>query len=180
VLYEGINTGEKDFSALVSKIKAAGADLVYWGGLHTEGGLILRQLREQGVSAPLMGGDGLATDEFGAIAGPAAEGTLMTFGADPTKRPEAAEVVKRFAAKGVKPEAYTLYSYAGFEIVRQAAAAAKSLDPQKVADAMHSGMPFKTVIGDIAYDKKGDITRLDYVMYTWKKQADGRITYVQD
>ena len=39
VLYEGINIGEKDFSALVSKIKASGADIVYWGGLHTEGGL---------------------------------------------------------------------------------------------------------------------------------------------
>ena len=59
VLREGINTGEKDFSALVSKIKASGADLVYWGGLHTEGGLIVRQMRDQGVKAPLMGGDGI-------------------------------------------------------------------------------------------------------------------------
>ncbi len=59
VLYEGVNIGEKDFSALVSKIKAAGADLVYWGGLHTEGGLIVRQMRDQGVKAPLMGGDGI-------------------------------------------------------------------------------------------------------------------------
>src|ERR1700686_5469579 len=53
VLYEGINTGDKDFSALVSKIKAAGADLVYWGGLFTEGGLIVRQMRDHGVKAPL-------------------------------------------------------------------------------------------------------------------------------
>jgi branched-chain amino acid transport system substrate-binding protein len=179
VLYEGINTGEKDFSALVSKIKASGADLVYWGGIHTEGGLILRQMREQGVGAVMMGGDGLATDEFAAIAGPAAEGTLMTFGADPMKRPEAAEVAKRFEQKGIKPEAYTLYSYAAFQILAQAAAGAKSVDPQKVAEVMHSGAPFKTVLGDIAYDKKGDITRLDYVMYTWKKVGD-RITYVQD
>ena len=64
VLYEGINIGEKDFSALVSKIKAAGADLVYWGGLHTEGGLIVRQMRDQGVKAPMMGGDGITSDEF--------------------------------------------------------------------------------------------------------------------
>ncbi len=54
VLYEGVNIGEKDFSALVSKIKASGADLVYWGGLHTEGGLIVRQMRDQGVKAPMM------------------------------------------------------------------------------------------------------------------------------
>src|SRR5499427_9470216 len=64
VLYEGINLGDKDFSALVSKIKATGADLVYWGGLHTEGGLIVRQMRDQGLKAPLMGGDGITTDEF--------------------------------------------------------------------------------------------------------------------
>src|ERR1043166_1686730 len=49
VLYEGINIGDKDFSALISKIKASGADLVYWGGLHTEGGLIVRQMRDQGA-----------------------------------------------------------------------------------------------------------------------------------
>ena len=64
VLYEGINTGEKDYSALVSKIKQSGADLVYFGGLYTEGGLIVRQMRDQGVKAPLMGGDGITSDEF--------------------------------------------------------------------------------------------------------------------
>ena len=90
VLYEGVNTGEKDFSALVSKIKAAGADLVYWGGLHTEGGLIVRQMRDQGVKRRMMGGDGITSDEFAAIGGPGVEGTLMTFGPDPRKNPAAA------------------------------------------------------------------------------------------
>jgi len=96
VLYEGINVGDKDFSALVSKIKASGADLVYWGGLFTEGGLIVRQMRDQGVKAPLMGGDGIADDEFASIAGPGAEGTLMTYGPDPRNRPEAKAVVERW------------------------------------------------------------------------------------
>ena len=49
VLYEGVNTGEKDYSAIVSKIKASGADYLMWGGLHTEGGLIVRQMRDQGM-----------------------------------------------------------------------------------------------------------------------------------
>ena len=44
---------------------------------------------------------------------------------------------------------------------------------------MHSGMQFKTVLGDISYDKKGDITKLDYVMYIWKKDASGKVTYVE-
>ena len=68
VLYEGVNKGEKDYSAVVSKIKESGADIVYWGGVHTEGGLLLRQMRDQGVNAVMMGGDGIASDEFAAIA----------------------------------------------------------------------------------------------------------------
>jgi branched-chain amino acid transport system substrate-binding protein len=110
VLYEAINIGEKDFSALVSKIKAAGADVAYWGGLHTEGGLIVRQMRDQGVKAVFMSGDGITSDEFASIGGPGVEGTLMTFGPDPRKYPAAAEVVNKFAAKNINPEAYTLYS----------------------------------------------------------------------
>jgi len=179
VLYEGVNTGEKDFSALVSKIKQSGADLIYWGGLYTEGGLIVRQMRDQGVKAPLMGGDGITSDEFASVGGPGVEGTLMTYGPDPRNKPEAKKVVEEFRAKKFEPEAYTLYSYAGVQIIKQAAEAAKSLDPKKVAEKMHSGMHFKTVLGDISYDKKGDITKLDYVMYIWKKDASGKVTYVE-
>ena len=179
VLYEGVNTGEKDFSALVSKIKSSGADLIYWGGLYTEGGLIVRQMRDQGVKAPLMGGDGITSDEFASVGGPGVEGTLMTYGPDPRNKPEAKKAVEEFRANKFEPEAYTLYSYAGVQIIKQAAEAAKSLDPKKVAEKMHSGMHFKTVLGDISYDKKGDITKLDYVMYVWKKDASGKITYVE-
>jgi branched-chain amino acid transport system substrate-binding protein len=179
VLYEGINTGDKDFSALVSKIKSAGADLVYWGGLFTEGGLIVRQMRDQGVKAPLMGGDGIADDEFASVAGPGAEGTLMTYGPDPRNRPEAKAVVEKFRANKFEPQSYTLYSYAAVEIIKQAAEAAKSLDPKKVAAQMYSGQKFKTVIGDISYDKKGDVSRLDYVVYVWKKNPEGKITYTE-
>ena len=180
VLYEGVNTGEKDFSALVSKIKASGADVVYWGGLLTESGLIVRQMRDQGVKAVLMGGDGMASDEFASIAGPAAEGTLMTFGPDPRKNPAAAEVVKVFMAKNFNPEAYTLYSYAALQVIAQAATAIKSLDTKKVAAEVRAGKPYNTVIGELKYDKKGDITRPDYVVYTWKKGNDGKITYFQN
>jgi branched-chain amino acid transport system substrate-binding protein len=177
VLYEGVNTGEKDYSALVSKIKQSGADIVYWGGLYTEGGLIVRQMRDQGVNAILMGGDGITSDEFATVGGPGVEGTLMTYGPDPRKRPEAKAVVEKFRAKNFEPEAYTLYSYAAVQIIKQAAEEAKSLDPKKVAEVMHSGKKFSTVIGDISFDKKGDITRLDYVMYVWKKDPSGKISY---
>jgi len=179
-LSESVSANEKDFSALVSKLKNAGIDLVYWGGVHTAGGLILRQMREGGVNAVFMSGDGIASDEFAAIAGPAAEGVLMTFGPDPQKRPEAKEVIERFEAREYKPEAYTLYSYAAVQVLKQAIEATKSVDPKTVAAYMRTGVPFNTVIGDLAFDEKGDIKQVGYVLYTWVKQPDGRLTYVQN
>ena len=179
VLYEGVNTGEKDYSAIVSKIKESGADYLMWGGLHTEGGLIVRQMRDQGMSTVMISGDGITNSEFAAIGGPGVEGTLMTFGPEPRKNPNAQEAVAAFKAKGFDPQGYTLYSYAAVQIIKQAAEKAKSLDPKKVAEAMHSGMTFNTVIGPIAYDKKGDRTTVDYVWYVWKKGADGKIGFEQ-
>ena len=179
VLYEGVNTGEKDYSAIVSKIKESGADYLMWGGLHTEGGLIVRQMRDQGMSTVMISGDGITDSEFAAIGGPGVEGTLMTFGPEPRKNPNAQEAVAAFKAKGFDPQGYTLYSYAAVQIIKQAAEKAKSLDPKKVAEAMHSGMTFNTVIGPIAYDKKGDRTTVDYVWYVWKKGADGKIGFEQ-
>jgi branched-chain amino acid transport system substrate-binding protein len=177
VAYEGINPGEKDYSALVSKLKQANVDAVYYGGLHTEAGLIIRQMRDQGLNAPMMSGDGITDKEFAQIAGPGADGTLMTFGPDARKNPNAKDAVAKFKAKNIDPEAYTLYSYAAVQVLAQAATGAKSADPKKMADYMHAGHTFKTVLGDLSYDKKGDITKMDYVMYVWKKGADGKIDY---
>ena len=142
-----------------------------WGGLHTEGGLIVRQMRDQGMKTVMISGDGITNNEFSQIGGPGVEGTLMSFGPDPRKNPAAKDVVAEFKAKNFDPEAYTLYSYAAVQIIKQAAEKAKSLDPKKVAEVMHSGMTFNTVIGPIAYDKKGDRTTVDYVWYVWKKGA---------
>ena len=191
VMYEGINKDDKDFTALVSKLKSANPDLVYWGGLHDTGGLIVRQMRDQGVKAPLMGGDGITDDEFAAIAGPGAEGTLMTYSPDPRNNPKNKEIVELFRKKrGFEPQAYTLYSYAAVQIIKQAAEQAKSLDPKKVAEVMHSGKAFATVLGDISFDKKGDVSndgyivagkkKDRYVLYTWKKGPDGKISYFEN
>jgi len=181
VVYEGVNVGDKDFSALITKMKDAGVSFVYFGGLHTEFGLLKRQAADAGLTATFMSGDGIVSNELASIAGPAVEGTLMTFAPDPRKNPNAADAVKKFKDAGFEPEAYTLYSYAALQIVAAAAAkVGKSDDAQAVAAEMKKSGPWKTVIGEISYNEKGDITRPDYVMYTWKKQADGTFTYIQD
>src|ERR1700690_3855368 len=121
VLYEGVNTGEKDYSAIVSKIKASGAYYLMWGGLHTEGGLIVRQMRDQGLKTIMISGDGITDTEFASIGGPGAEGTLRSFGPDPRNNPAAKGAVAEFKAKGFEPQGYTLYSYAAVQIIEQAA-----------------------------------------------------------
>jgi branched-chain amino acid transport system substrate-binding protein len=166
-MYEAYTRGDKDFTALVSKMKAANIDAAYLGGYHTEGGLIVRQMRDQGMKTVLIGGDSLNTNEFWSITGQAGEGVLFTFGPDPRKKPSAAAVVKKFKDKGIDPEGYTLYTYATMQIWAQAVAKAKTTDPKKVAATIKSGK-WDTVLGPISYDKKGDITALDYVWYAWK------------
>ncbi len=165
-LYESYNKGDKDFTALVSRLKLNGIDLVYVGGYHPEAGLILRQMRDQGLKTVLMAGDAMADKEFASIAGPAAEGALFTFGPDPRKKPTAAAIVKKFNEKGIDPEGYTLYTYAALQIWSQAVAKAGTTDAKKVAAAMKAGT-WQTVLGPIAYDAKGDITQIDYVVYKW-------------
>jgi branched-chain amino acid transport system substrate-binding protein len=177
VMYEGVNTGDKDFSALIAKMKEANVSLIYWGGLHTEAGLIIRQTADQGMKVPLFSGDGIVSNELGSLAGDAVIGTYNTFGPDPRNNPNAKEVVEKFRASGFEPEAYTLYAYAATQVIAAAAAAAGTNDPEAVAKAIHEKGPFKTVLGELSFDEKGDRTDADYVIYQWKKSADGKYTY---
>src|SRR6516165_11654596 len=165
-MFESYNKGDKDFNAIVSRLKLENIDLVYVGGYHQEAGLILRQMRDQGLKTILMAGDAMADKEYASITGPAGEGTLFTFGPDPRKKPTAAAIVEKFKAKNIDPEGYTLYTYAAMQIWSQAAAKAGTTDPKKVMDTIKAGA-WDTVIGKIEYDAKGDIKQLDYVVYKW-------------
>ncbi len=166
VLYEAYTAGEKDYSALVSKMKQAGVDVVYVGGYHTEAGLIARQMRDQGLAAPIVSGDALVTSEYWAVTGPAGEGTMMTFGPDPREKPEAKAVVEKFRAAGYEPEGYTLYTYAAVQAWADAVKAAGTTDLKPVLDKLHS-MEFDTVIGKFGFNDKGDVTAPAYVWYKW-------------
>jgi branched-chain amino acid transport system substrate-binding protein len=167
-MYEAITAGEKDYSALVSKLKQANIDVVYFGGYHTEAGLIIRQMRDQGLQTILMGGDALITQEFWSITGDAGEGTLMTFSPDPRKNPAAAEVVKRFKDKGIEPEGYVLYTYAALQAWKQAAEKAKSVERDEIVKALND-TEFDTVIGKFKFNEKGDPNLPPYAVYRWSK-----------
>src|SRR6266436_155047 len=167
VMYEAITQGDKDFSALVSKMKQANIDVIYFGGYQTEGGLIVRQMRDQGLKAQFIGADALVTEEFWKITGPSGEGTLMTFPPDPRHVPAAKAVVDKFTAEGYNPEGYTLYTYAAIQAFAAAAEKAKSVKVDDLSKALKS-ITVETVIGPLSWDKKGDVTDPKYVFYIWK------------
>ncbi|MGN8115115.1 ABC transporter substrate-binding protein [Labrys sp. 22185] len=174
VLEAGVDVGEKDYSAIVDRLGKARADLLLWGGLYTEAALILRQLRQRGLKTVLFSGDGLIGSDFPALGGDAVIGTLMTFPPPHGQNPAAADIIR------VEPslaEGYGLYAYAAIQVFQQAAARAQTLDPRRLAEVMHAGKPFRTVLGDIAFDAKGDRTTPDLIVYRWQKGADGTITY---
>ena len=168
VIFSAYTAGERDYNALVSRLKGANVEVMYIGGYYTEAGLILRQAKEQGMAVTMIGGDALVTKEFWQITGAAGEGALMTFSSDPRVRPTATAVVQAFRARNVDPEGYVLYTYAAIQIWAAAAAKINSVEPRRIAAAMKEQGPWSTVLGDIAFDRKGDVTVPDYVFYVWK------------
>jgi branched-chain amino acid transport system substrate-binding protein len=166
-LIESYTAGEQDYTALVTKLKGEGIEVLYVGGYHTDAALIKRQMSEQGMDTILMSGDALVSSEYWEITGPAGEGTLMTFSPDPTKNPAAAEIVEKFRAQGFEPEGYTLYTYAAIQAWQQAVETAGSTDFDAVVKALNDGT-FETVLGTLDFDDKGDVSLPGYVFYEWK------------
>jgi branched-chain amino acid transport system substrate-binding protein len=149
-MYEAYTAGEKDYSALISKMKAEGVSVFYVGGYHTEAGLMVRQARDQGYEVQLVSGDALVTDEFWKITGDAGQGTLMTFSPD-------------------------LYTYGAIQAWAQAVEAAGSTDLDKVIGSLRANK-FETVLGNIGFDGTGDVTAPGYVWYVWE---NGNYDYVK-
>jgi branched-chain amino acid transport system substrate-binding protein len=175
VLYEGITAGEQDYTALVSKLKQTGVDAIYFGGYHPEAALIVRQSREQGLKAPLLSGDSLNTLEFATLAGKAADGTMFTNAAEARNLPTAKKAVEEFKASGYDPEGYTLSTYAAVQVWSAAANEAGTTEATKVADVMRSKR-WDTVIGNIGFDEKGDLTENTYVWFEYKGGNYSQVT----
>ena len=88
-------------------------------------------------------------------------------------------MIEQLRVRHFEPEAYTLYSYAAVQVIGQAINAVRSFDPKRVAAQISSGIVFNTVIGDLDYNSKGDVNRIEYVVYIWKRDPSGLLTYSQ-
>jgi branched-chain amino acid transport system substrate-binding protein len=166
-LYQAYAPGKSDYGIEISGLQAVDIAVLYIGGYHTEIALMARAARDRGYPVQLVTGMSLFSEDFGLIAGPAAEGVLFTDPADPRRRPEAAPVVERFRASGFEPQGYTLYTYGAIQAWAQAAEKAGSLElPAMIASLREH--QFDTVLGQIDFDDKGDLTVQNPVWYVWR------------
>jgi branched-chain amino acid transport system substrate-binding protein len=166
-IYQTYVPGKKGYTAEIDHLQAADVAVAFIGGYHTEIALMARAARDRGYPVQLIAGLGLTTEDFGLIAGPAAEGALFLDIADPRGRAEAGPVVERFRASGFEPQGYTLYAYSTVQVWAQAAGKAGSLEPQAMIASLRKHQ-FDTVVGPIDFDEKGDLAVPNLVWYVWR------------
>jgi branched-chain amino acid transport system substrate-binding protein len=167
--------GTADFSPLITKLQTAKIDVVYVGGYHDEVGTFAAQARDRGFNADIVSDDALNTSEFVTYAGSAAEGIRFSDAASKTELGSAKDVVAKFRAgeyplgqvKQYEPEGYTLNAYAAVQVFAAAAEGTGSTDASKMAEWLRANH-VPTVIGDLSWDARGDLTRLYYAWFVWQ------------
>ncbi len=177
VMFEGITSGDKDFSALIGKLKKENIDFVYYGGYHPELGLILRQSVEKGFTPQFMGPEGVSNKEIVSIGGQGAEGLLVTQPRSFDKDPKNVKLSDAIKAKGQDPSGLFVFpAYSAVQIMADTIAAVGEVDTEKMAAHMRSNN-FATPTGELAFDAKGDLKEFEFGVFKW--HADGSSEAVQ-
>lgn len=168
VYYGGITQGDKDHRPVLTAVKTKNPEVLFYGGIYPEAILLTRQMRELGMKASFISGDGVWTKEYIEIAGKAAEGAFITFTPDQGKIKEAQGFIKKHKEKfGSDVGAYTVYSYVAANLLLDSVAATRSTDGVKIADHIRK-TKWNTALGPIEFDKKGDVLVSPYVVWEVK------------
>ncbi len=174
--FDGVDVGEKDFKALITRIKAENPQVIYFGGMHPECGLISKQAKELGLTIPVFSGDGVVTPEYAKIGGPATEGDFASMvGLPPEKIPAAEKFVtsyhERFPRDDMQP--YDPYTYEAINIVLDAIEKTGG-DRQKMIDYV-ANVKYNGILGESSFDEIGDTRNKTITIYTVK---NGLFNYV--
>lgn len=154
---DSISVGEKDFTAVLTRVKALAPDLLFFGGVVTEAGLIRSQMVKLGVQAGFQSGSGVYSETFLKVAGPAAEGVVLTALEPPIDQlPGGSDFIQAYREAGYgKPfESYGIFAYASAQVVLEAIRRAGP-DRRAIIEAMKRGT-FDTAIGRVSFDQNGD------------------------
>ncbi|HEY5599958.1 MAG TPA: branched-chain amino acid ABC transporter substrate-binding protein [Candidatus Manganitrophaceae bacterium] len=168
VSFDGVAQGDKDFRGILTSIKGKRPEIFFFGGVFPEGGLLAKQAKEVGLTAPMMSGDGVIDPKFIEIAGAAAEGAYLTFTPDPEKIPQAKGFLEKYKALyGEELAPYAIYAYDAANILLSAVALANSLDGKKIADVLRR-IKYDGALGHIEFDGKGDVEKSPYIVWMTK------------
>jgi branched-chain amino acid transport system substrate-binding protein len=177
VAYESYGKDDVDFSAILTKVKASGPDVVFLPDYYNKVGLIAKQAREKGIRADLIGPDGWDSPDLVKIAGDAVEGGYFSnhYSPDDT-RPEVVAWVKKYKEKfGQTPDALGTLAYDATNLLLEAIRKANSDDPVKIRAALASIKGFKGVTGESAMDDNGNAIKSAVILQI----ANGRQKYVK-
>ena len=157
---------DQDYIQLIDTLIVGKIDVIYVGGYHDDEARILRQARDKGLKAEWISGDALNTSEFSRLAGSASDGVRFSDAPSATALPSAREAVAALRKGGYEPEGYTLSAYAAVQAFTAAATATGSTDGKTLATWLRkSTVP--TVLGDLSWDAKGDVTQQRFTWYIW-------------
>jgi branched-chain amino acid transport system substrate-binding protein len=168
VFYGSIVQGDKDFKTVLTSVKTKKPELIFFGGIYPEAGLLVKQAREIGLNVNFMSGDGTIDPKFIEIAGASnAEGTYLTFSPDPKNIPSARGFIEKYRSKYGEIGPYSIYAYDAANILLTAIKETGSTDSKAIIEKLHS-MEFDVALGNIRFDEKGDVTVSPYVVWVTK------------
>jgi branched-chain amino acid transport system substrate-binding protein len=162
-----------DYTAILTSIRAKKPDLVFFGGMDSVGGPMLKQMKALGIDARFMGGDGICTESLGRLAGDAVgEGKVVCAEAGGVKGAEAEKAMNDFRARfkqktGQEVQLYAPYVYDAVMVMAAAMQKANSAEPARYLPELKK-IHYKGVTGDIAFDENGDINNGALTLYTFK------------
>ncbi|UXY14040.1 branched-chain amino acid ABC transporter substrate-binding protein [Chitiniphilus purpureus] len=160
---------ETDFNAILTSIKGAKPDLIFYGGMDAQAAPLKKQAKKLGINAKVMGGDGTQTPEFIKLAGPDAEGQISSSpGQAKEDMPGGKEFLAKFKQKfGTDVQLYAPYCYDAVKVLIEAMKKAGSTDPAKYLPEL-AKTDYQGVTGKINFDEKGDIKNGAITLYTVK------------
>lgn len=185
--FEGITQGEKDYSAVLNQVTVANPDIIFFGGLYPEGGILIKQAREKGYKGYFMGGDGLDSSDMIKIAGAAVEGVVFTSVAgDVTQTEEGKKWADEYKKVTNKPlETYSVYGYDSMNVIlnglKEAVNANGGKKPtrEQVLDAVHKTKDFQGQFTKVTFDDKGDNVHSDVFVYQYDKEKSNFVGKAQ-
>lgn len=168
LIFDAINKDDKDFSAILTKIKNLKPDLIFYGGEYQDGALFSRQSRQAGMTAKIMGGDALFDKDYIKLTGQEyATGNYVTF----STGNQSDDFRKNYTAKFGEVGPYSAYAYDAANVLISAIEKAGAPEPEKIRDLVAGTKEFPGVTGAISFNEKGDLTRAGFAV--WEVGAKG-------